>query len=369
LGGEFLRVGERFFLKDAHSLVELQLESVSEAFDRMFISGDIVSVEVLEELGDMLRVREPVRLVESKREHSSSLNSPFARPFAEFLQGVRRFFHDRGLLEVTTPYLVTCPGLEPTLKPFRVGDRYLPTSPEISLKKALSHGWTDIFEIKTCFRSEENSPHHLTEFTMLEWYRGFADLDMIRQDLEQLLEYLEAPTVQVMTFAEIFRARFDFLLTPSTSSAEMLELVKRLQLDRHESDIFTDLFHRVMIAEVEPYLKMLGPVIVKDFPPSMAALAKLTVEGWADRFELYWNGLEIANAFNEVNDVDQQRERWQDELSERTRLRTGELPLDEELLAAIEAGMPPSGGIALGLERLFMAMRGIEEIRELKVFK
>jgi lysyl-tRNA synthetase class 2 len=101
----------------------------------------------------------------------------------------------------------------------------------------------------------------------------------------------------------------------------------------------------------------------------MAALAKLTPTGWADRFEFYWNGLEIANAFHEVNDPREQRERWQIEQRERERLGTGRLPIDDELIRSLEAGMPPSGGIALGVERLYMATRNITpDIRELYLF-
>jgi lysyl-tRNA synthetase class 2 len=100
----------------------------------------------------------------------------------------------------------------------------------------------------------------------------------------------------------------------------------------------------------------------------MAALARLTPDGWADRFELYWNGLEIANAFNEVTDPTEQRHRWNAEIAERARLGTALVPDDPELIRALEAGLPPSGGIALGVERLYMAINGVRDIRELRLF-
>jgi lysyl-tRNA synthetase class 2 len=112
----------------------------------------------------------------------------------------------------------------------------------------------------------------------------------------------------------------------------------------------------------------MGPLIVRDFPPSQAALAKITGQGWADRFEFYWEGLEIANAFNEVNDPVEQAHRWQLEQDERLHLGTTALPQDSGLIRALESGMPPTGGIALGLERLYMARYGVADIRELRLF-
>jgi lysyl-tRNA synthetase class 2 len=123
-----------------------------------------------------------------------------------------------------------------------------------------------------------------------------------------------------------------------------------------------------MIEKIEPAMEKRGPLIVRRFPPEMAALARLDEEGWADRFEFYWNGLEIANAFNEVTDAQEQRRRWQAEQDERARLGTTPLPQDESLIRALENGLPPTGGIALGLERLYMATHGLKDIRELRLF-
>ena len=148
----------------------------------------------------------------------------------------------------------------------------------------------------------------------------------------------------------------------------MRTLCTRLGLYFQESDSFNDLFHRVLIDRLEPRFPEFGPLVVRDFPPSMAALARLTPDGWADRFEFYWNGLEIANAFNEVNDPAEQERRWAEEKSERRRLGTSEVPDDPALIAALRSGMPPTGGIALGVERLFMAIYGVSEIRELSLF-
>jgi lysyl-tRNA synthetase class 2 len=290
-----------------------------------------------------------------------------------FLDEVRDFFKKRQFLEVQTPTLVTCPGLEPTLEPFAIELKngtstqqvFLPTSPEIHLKKALCAGFTDIFEIKTCFRNGEISAHHQPEFCMLEWYRAYADLEVIIADVKALLTKLRAPKLQETTFAELFREHLGVQLTPETSRAELWNWCKGLH--PVESDSATDLFHRIWIDKIEP--KLLAPTLVRDFPPEQAALARVKVDGWADRFEIYWNGLEIANAFHEINDPKEQRARWEKEAAERTRTGRTQVPIDEDLLARMKAqGLPPSGGIALGLERLFMAATRTENIRTIRLF-
>jgi lysyl-tRNA synthetase class 2 len=383
LGGEFLRLKERCFLRDAAGAVVLL--GPSETWSHVH-NGDQV-VAMVERVSDegvyVASTVGSVSVVVAREGEWPRPPRPHAVEFARFVEAIRRFFLSQGLREIFTPTLVPCPGLEPTLEPFSLettyisgkGTAYLPTSPEIHLKKALAMGWTDIFEVKPCFRRGEFSPHHQPEFTMLEWYRGFADLEPILADIQELWKSLRAQgfieteaAPQVTTFRALFEEMFGFSLTPTTPAAELRALAGHLQLHTTADDSFADLFHRLMIEHIEPRLKEKGPTIVRDFPPSMAALARLSSLGWADRFELYWNGLEIANAFNEVNDPREQERRWQAEREERRRLGTSDVPEDPELIRALESGMPPSGGVALGVERLYMACRGIDDIRELKLF-
>ncbi len=359
------------FLRDAQGAIAL--EGKADMFQD-FRSGDQVLVQVTGFDGETAHCSEAERVVYSEREW---LQAPrlHAAEFAKFVNAVRQFFISRGCNEVFTPTLVPCPGMEPSLEPFSVGRTYLPTSPEIHLKKALARGWTDIFEIKSCFRKGELSAHHEPEFTMLEWYRGFADLEMIIADLKALLEHLDtngfmrqSAPVAVTTFRKLFHEVLDFELKPEATVEDLQGVARRLSLHSLPDDSFADLFHRLLIEHIEPRMREMGPLVVRDFPPSMAALAKLTAEGWADRCEFYWEGLEIANAFNEVNDPLEQKKRWQNDIEERKRLGTSTLAVDPSLIHALEAGMPPSGGIALGMERLYMACRGVDEIRELKLF-
>jgi lysyl-tRNA synthetase class 2 len=209
---------------------------------------------------------------------------PHAPEFARFTGQVRAFLESRGLKEIFTPTLVACPGLEPSLEAFETKvtkgketwTRYLPTSPEIHLKKAMALGWTDVFEIRSCFRRGEFSEQHANEFHMLEWYRGFADLELIIEDLRAMLKSLKAETLPLVTdFRALFKEILDFDLQPGTTREELAALAPEAQ----ENDTFTDIFHRIMIARIEPAMESMGPLIVRRFPPEMAALAKLDREG------------------------------------------------------------------------------------------
>ncbi|MCB0365442.1 MAG: EF-P lysine aminoacylase GenX [Bdellovibrionaceae bacterium] len=305
--------------------------------------------------------------------------------WSQFVARVREYFTQSGCREVWTPSLVVCPGMEPTLDPLEVqvvtgsaGGKtlYLPTSPELHLKKLLAMGTGDLFEIKVCYRDGEVSDHHQPEFWMLEWYRAFADLKHIGKDIEGLLQYLYAagtfegvcPKISQCRMSDLFRRFLDFDLTPETSRRDLTDQCYKWQLPIEGYEPWDDLFHLLFLAKIEPLLAELGPLIVTHFPPSQAALARLTSDGWADRFEFYWQGLEIANAFNELNDPEEQARRCERDNRERTERGRKSLPVDEKFLAALKTGMPPSGGIALGLERLFMAGTGIEDIRRVRAF-
>ena len=360
------------FLKDIEGAV--RLDGAATLFTDLQ-SGDLLQVLVKQVEDGLYRCTQSRKLHATKAERGRP--RPHAVEFAKFTDQVRTYLKSRGLSEIFTPTLVACPGLEPSLEAFSTivtrgrlaNTRYLPTSPEIHMKKAIAKGLTDIFEIRPCFRREESSDHHANEFLMLEWYRGFADLDLVIEDLNLMLKALGAKTQPLVTdFRTLFKEVLDFELGPRTTPEEMRLLAVKWNIDFDTSDTFTDLFHRLMMTHIEPAMAKMGPLIVRRFPPAMAALARLDGEGWADRFEFYWNGLEIANAFNEVTDPMEQTKRWDLEIMERRRLGTENLPADPELIEALEAGIPPTGGIALGLERLYMALYGVSNIRELRLF-
>lgn len=307
-----------------------------------------------------------------------SSNSLIQDKWFHFLSQVRTFFAGKGFHEAQTPTLVTCPGTEPFLDlfstRFQQGRRsqtlYLPTSPELHLKKMLSAGYEQIFEIRPCFRNGEITERHQPEFWMLEWYRAFSNLEQILQDTLHLIDFLggDVEGFERKSMADLFQEKLNFKLTPQTTIQELKGLAQAQGLQAGNFDIWDDVFYLIFVEKVEPYLESEQPLIVEKYPPSQAALARLTEDGWGERFELYWKGLEICNAFHELNDPQVQAERFEADLAQKNRLGKEVPPLDADFIRALRSGMPPSGGIALGLERLFMALNGINSIQELRVF-
>lgn len=311
------------------------------------------------------------------RQSSLPLSPEVATQWTLFLRTIREHWQKLGFLEVATPSLVKCPGFEPTIEPIPVRSKFLPTSPEIHLKKILAAGWSEIFEIRSCFRGGEFSAHHQPEFTMLEWYRSYANADALTHDLQKLLESLHAAQLlrrpigkmPSYTVADLFRLTMKFELTPQSTWSDLQKLSQALEIHHAASDSWNDLFHRLWIEQVEPWLaEQSAPVIVTAFPPHQAALARMGQDGWAERVEMYWQGMEIANGFHELNDPQEQQSRAERDLNDRVAQGREPVPMDEDFLLALRAGMAPAAGMALGLERLFMAIQGIKDISLLKAF-
>jgi lysyl-tRNA synthetase class 2 len=338
--------------------------------------------------GDRLKFRHPVAIAVAtspQAQTSTYFSSPqIQQEWFAFQRDLADGCRALGLLQVATPSLVVCPGMEPTLEPLGVHwtvranqriQRFLPTSPELSLKKLLSVGYTDFFEMRACFRAEAPSPLHATEFTMLEWYRGFADLAILAKDLQGMLDFLHqrgwlarAPKLQSTTMSELFHRHLDLVLTPTTPRQELVQALQSHDLSYDPGWTWDDCFHVLFMEKIEAELGLDQPLLVTHYPPSQAALARFTEEGWADRAELYWKGMEIANGFNELTDAALQAARFQQELVERTQTGRTAVPIDEEFLTSLRAGVPPTAGMALGVERLFMACRDLRHIQQLKIF-
>lgn len=342
---------------------------------RILIPGDLVAVSGQGEVTLLapLRARELPRAFDFKTQ---------AR-WNQFLNSLRVFFLEQGFLEVKTPTLVPCPGTEPSLDvfstEFKIGSRrakfFLPTSPELHLKKLLTFGAERVFEIAPCFRNGELTPIHQPEFLMLEWYRAYRDLESIKRDIGSLIHSLAsslnlpAPTaVRSYSVAELFKKHCDFDLHPETTTQELKTLAQRLNVDVHSAQSIDDFFFLIFLERIEKNLPLNELIFVEKYPPYQAALARLDRQGWGERFEAYWKGMELANAFHELNDPVQQRARFVEDLAKKREMGKEEIPLDEEFLRCLEAGMPPSAGVALGIERLFMALTGEKNISDVRLF-
>ncbi len=293
--------------------------------------------------------------------------------------GVRAYFAARDFRETRTPVRVPCPGLEPHIKPFQVaGGGFLHTSPELALKRLLVGGLERIYQLATVFRDEPHAPTHLSEFTMLEWYRAYADEHAIMDDTEALvaalaLEQHGAPRLRFggreidvtppwprLTVRALYAQHAGVDLREDT---DLRAACARHGLTTLPDDTWDDLYFRLWLDVIEPRLPADRAVFVTRYPASQAALAVVDEDAdgsrWARRFEVFAGGLELANAFYELTDPALQRQRFEDDLALRARVHGASfptVPIDEGFLAALAEGLPPSAGIALGVDRLVMLL-------------
>ena len=313
------------------------------------------------------------RLVVSQEEPLSCPIEDF-RLWNTFIREVENFFLQEGLCPVQTPSLVSCPGTEAHLRFFSTQKRFdsfqeklwLASSPEIHLKKLLCRKATDIFEIHRSYRNEEQGPINWNEFYMLEWYRAYAGLDILIQDLENLFLHLKkqglirVPLKKIQKFSiqQLFKKHCSVNLTAQSSAQDLKIVLKKLEIPYDEEDSFENLFHLTFLNFIEPHLDPDIPIVIFSYPPSLRAYSKINAEGWADRFELYWRGMELANAFNEINDPEAQEDVFREDISQH---KEEELKIDQNFMKEMKAGFPPTAGIALGLERFFMAGQNLKK--------
>ncbi len=281
---------------------------------------------------------------------------------AELLDATRRWFRDAGFLEVDTPLLVPSPGTEvhldavpATLTP-RPGaapePRWLITSPELHMKRLLAAGAPPIFQLARVFRDGERGANHRPEFTMLEWYRPWAGYERLMEDCESWICSLAGGARRLtwqgravdltrpwprLRFYDLMRDRAD-LVAPEGLDADRLMVA--------------------FVERVEPTLGRDHPEIVMEWPISMASLARPAPHDprVAERFELFIAGLELGNAFGELTDAAEQRRRCEAENAARRSLGKPPYPIDEDFLAALASGMPPSAGVAVGIDRVVMLL-------------
>ena len=277
---------------------------------------------------------------------------------AEYISQIRAFFAARRVLEVSTPVMakfgVTDPNIANIKCTVNNGTRFLQTSPEYAMKKLLATGVGSIYQICPAFRDDVATSIHSAEFTMLEWYRVGYDYHDLMLELIELLHALRPGlTVQKISYQELFIKHL--ALDPFTASAACKQKV----LAKHVGAVagVVDLDDAIMSLVLQPLLKNTPAVVVYDYPASQASLAKLAPNKLtAERFELFLSGVEVANGFTELLDSKEQLERFKSDNNKRKQLNLPELAIDHDFIAALEQGLPPCAGIAVGIERLLMAV-------------
>ena len=283
------------------------------------------------------------------------------------LRSVRNFFHDRDFLEVETPVRIDAPALEEHIDAEQSGDMYLRTSPELYMKRLVAAGCERVFEMGPCFRRGELGALHNPEYTMLEWYRTDADYSVVLDDTRDLLQWVAEDVTGCTTITrhgiEVDLANGWEIMTISEAFTAKAGWDPLLNFDADRFDI--DLVNRV-----EPALPVDRPVVLKEYPAPLAALARLKPgsPGVAERWELYVGGIELANAYSELTDAVEQRRRFEDCASKRMAAGKQVYPVDEKFMAALETGLPDCAGVALGIDRLVMLLSGAVSIGEVRAF-
>lgn len=285
---------------------------------------------------------------------------------ARMMRAIRRFFQDRNFLEIETPLRIPAPAPELHIGAVAAGTWFLHTSPELCMKRLLAAGYSRIFQICKCFRDGERGDRHLPEFTMLEWYRVGADYRVLMDDCEALIN---AVAQEVGLGGVVSRHGRRIGLNAPWERISVRDAFARYATISTAEALKRDRFDEVLACEVEPHLGMGGPVFLYDYPMEQGALARASEAdpGIAERFELYIAGLELANAFSELIDAGEQRRRFEEASRDRRSKGSPVYPMPERFLQALSR-MPPSAGIALGVDRLVMLLTGKPRIDDVVAF-
>ena len=274
---------------------------------------------------------------------------------ARIVRAIRSFFDARDFIEVETAVRITAPAPEPYIDcPPVVGGGYLRASPELQMKKLLALGMDRIYQMGPCFREGEKGDRHNPEFTMLEWYRRNEDYRKIAEDLVEMLKGLKP-------FSAV-DLRLDNIVYLTVREAYL----KFAEWDPF-ADWDADRFDFDMATKIEPALKELGGgVFLMDYPPAAASLSKLRGEV-AERWEFYYDGMELANCFTELCDAEEQAKRFHEAKAKRRELNEADYPLDEDFLRQLSQ-IGSAAGVALGVDRLIMVLTGAKTISSVRSY-
>lgn len=297
---------------------------------------------------------------------------------ADLLAKIRKFFAELRVLEVETPVLAKATASDLHIQSWRTENRwgqnnqafYLQTSPEYAMKRLLASGSGAIYQLAKAFRFEERSDRHNPEFTLLEWYQPGYSLFELMDEVEALLHLVTSVTdIQRFSYRELFQKNLE--IDPHQISTRDLEHFAKREISIVAQGLSrTDYLQLILSQIIEP--KMPGNWFLYDYPEDQAALAQVKTDSAgikvAQRFELFCSGMEIANGYFELTDPIEQRRRFESDLEKRKQASHVSVPIDENLIAALESGLPNCAGVALGVDRLLMVATGAKTIDDVISF-
>ncbi len=288
------------------------------------------------------------------------------RERARIIQAIRLFFTDQGYLEAETPHRIPAPAPETHIDAVPSENWFLHPSPELCMKRMVAAGYEKIFQICRCWREGERGSLHLPEFTLLEWYRTGIDYRGLMEECEVLIWSVAG---KVGLGQKVIYKRQEIDLAGPWERISVEEAFDRYAPISAKEALQSDLFDETLVSHIEPKLGTKKPSFIYDFPAGRGSLARLKKENpaLAERFELYIGGLEIANAFSELTDAEEQRKRFCLEENIRRSLGKTPYPVPERFLDELE-NMPQAAGIALGVDRLVMVFLNAEKIYEVVAF-
>jgi elongation factor P--(R)-beta-lysine ligase len=369
VGGRVLESGrKKLVLTDAFSALEVLLAGPGRAAagDLVVVSGTLRQRRLIDaRLVSRQRCPAPSGVGELGRLAFQGVG-PRLLARARALGAIRAYFAGAGFVEVDTPLRVRTPGLDLHVDAIPAEGGYLVTSPEHHMKRLLVGGLPRIFQLAHASRAGEHGPLHEPEFMLLEWYRAFSGQAAVMHDTEQVVRAVVRAVTGQSVIVLPDRRSIDVAapferLTVRQAFAELADVADAARLAARDEDRFFEL----LVGTVEPALRERArPVFLCEYPIRQASLARAKPgdPSVAERFELYVAGVELCNGFGELTDPDEQRRRFKRDQAARRRAGRPVYALDERLLAALEEGMPPSGGNALGVDRLLALACGVPEI-------
>jgi lysyl-tRNA synthetase class 2 len=298
---------------------------------------------------------------------------------AKIIDELRRFFAERSVMEVETPllgaYSVSDPHMDAIKaeSPFGVAAPYfLQTSPEYAMKRMLAAGFGSIFQICKSFRRGEQGSRHNPEFTMLEWYRpGFDHFALMEEVSDLLVLVLRCGPCKKISYRKLFEQFLN--VDPHVENCASLERLARSHMDvQMQSENKDDWLNLLMAEIIEPQAGIDAPLFIYNYPASQCALAKVNTDEQgvlvAERFELYVQGIELANGYHELTNASEQRDRFKQDKHRRQQLGRPDVSIDPKFLAALDRGLPACAGVALGVDRLVMIALGVGSIDQVLSF-